>query len=146
MLQTANSRRLEVQMPLEVKGYDIDVVGIVSNIVYVRWLEDLRMAMLTAHLPLKEQMDAGIVPAILKTQVEYKHAVVMHDNVLGRIWLSGLSKMRWVIGAEFLVNGQLAAQAEQEGCFISLKTKRPVRLPAKLTAMWEEFEAVTSAS
>ena len=39
-----------VEMPLKVQGYDIDVAGIVSNIVYVRWLEDLRLpARLVRH-------------------------------------------------------------------------------------------------
>ena len=47
---------------MRVKPYDMDVVGVVSNIVYVRWMEDLRLAMLDAYLPLDEQMADGIVP------------------------------------------------------------------------------------
>ena len=49
MTEQPSSDRLEVQRPLRVKPYDIDVVGVVSNIVYVRWMEDLRMAMLDGY-------------------------------------------------------------------------------------------------
>ncbi len=36
MAKSPTPDRLEVQVPLRVKPYDIDVVGVVSNIVYVR--------------------------------------------------------------------------------------------------------------
>lgn len=34
---------LVVEKEIEVNGYDIDVMGVVSNIVYIRWFEDLRI-------------------------------------------------------------------------------------------------------
>ena len=34
------------------------------------------------------------------------------------------------------INGKLAAVGRQEGCFINLKTKRPVRPPARLVEMF----------
>lgn len=145
MLASSAARHFEIQLPLEVKSYDIDVAGIVSNIVYVRWLEDLRLAMLRTYLPLDEQMAAGIVPAILTTQVEYKRPIVMHENVMGWLWLSGLSKIRWIVEAEFFVKDALAARAKQEGCFISLESKRAARIPTKLMAMWRELGGVELA-
>src|SRR5271165_1887491 len=75
MAKSPTPDRLEVQVPLRVKPYDIDVVGVVSNIVYVRWMEDLRLAMLDVYLPLDEQMADGIAPAILKVEIEYKRAI-----------------------------------------------------------------------
>ena len=36
-----NQKPLEVSLNLPIKTYDIDFAGIVSNIVYIRWLEDL---------------------------------------------------------------------------------------------------------
>ena len=132
--------RLEVQVPLRVKPYDIDVVGVVSNIVYVRWMEDLRLAMLDAYLPLDEQMADGIVPSILKVEIEYKRAIQLHDEVIATMWLSGLEKLRFEVTAEFRANGHVAAIGRQEGCFISLSTKRPVRPPAKLVTMYREMK------
>jgi len=34
------------EQPLPIRTYDIDFAGIVSNIVFVRWLEDLRLGLL----------------------------------------------------------------------------------------------------
>ena len=139
MPHSTHPNRLEVQVHLRVKPYDIDVVGVVSNIVYVRWMEDLRLAMLDAYLPLDEQMAEGIAPAILKVEIEYKRAIQIHDEVVATMWLSGLEKLRFEVTAEFRANGHIAAVGRQEGCFISLSTKRPVRPPAKLVTMFREL-------
>ncbi|MEE9465669.1 MAG: thioesterase family protein, partial [Candidatus Neomarinimicrobiota bacterium] len=62
----------EIELPLEIKSYDIDYAGVVSNIVYVRWLEDLRGAMLSRHLPLDRMLDSGVLPAVAQTRIDYK--------------------------------------------------------------------------
>lgn len=141
MTHIAPPQRLEVCVPLRVKPYDIDVAGIVSNIVYVRWMEDLRLAMLDAYLPLDEQMAEGIVPAILKVEVEYKRSIQLHDEVVATMWLSGLERLRFEVTAHFRANGHLAAVGRQEGCFISLESKRPARPPAKLVTMYRQFKS-----
>ncbi len=40
------NHRHAIERDLPIRTYDIDFAGIVSNIVYVRWLEDLRLAMM----------------------------------------------------------------------------------------------------
>jgi acyl-CoA thioester hydrolase len=139
MSPSSAKERLGVHVPLRVKPYDIDVLGIVSNIVYVRWMEDLRLAMLDAYLPLDQQMADGYLPAILKVEIDYKRPIQLHDELVGFMWLSGLQKLRYEVTAEFRANGHLAAVGRQEGCFVSLKTKKPVRPPAKLVAMYREM-------
>jgi acyl-CoA thioester hydrolase len=139
MTHSATEKSLGVRVPLRVKPYDIDVLGIVSNIVYVRWMEDLRLAMLDAYLPLDQQMADGYLPAILKVEIDYKRAIQLHDELVGVMWLSGLKKLRYEVTAEFLANGQLAAIGRQEGCFVSLKTKKPVRPPARLLSMYRQL-------
>ena len=49
-------KTLEVSLNLSIQTYDIDFAGIVSNIVYIRWLEDLRLKMLETYLPLEQLM------------------------------------------------------------------------------------------
>lgn len=136
MISPSTKSRLEVRVPLRVKPYDIDVVGIVSNIVYVRWMEDLRLAMLDAYLPLDRQMSEGYLPAILSVTIDYKRPIKLHDELIGVMWLSDLGKMKYEVTAEFQCNGKVAAVGRQVGCFISLKTKKPVRPPALLSTMF----------
>jgi len=47
--KTQSVRPMLIQKPLKINGYDIDVMGIVSNIVYIRWFEDLRFEFLDRY-------------------------------------------------------------------------------------------------
>jgi acyl-CoA thioester hydrolase len=139
MTPAAGLERMEVRQSLRVKPYDIDVMGVVSNIVYVRWMEDLRLAMLDAYLPLAEQMAADMIPAILHTEMDYKHPIQLHDELTGTMWLSNLERLRYEVSADFRVNDHVVAFGRQVGCFVSLSSKRPVRPPEKLITMYRQI-------
>jgi acyl-CoA thioester hydrolase len=55
--------------------------------------------------------------------------VTIADPLVGRIRVAGLSRVRWQLAAEFTVNGALHAEAEQEGLFMRLSTRRPIAIP-----------------
>ena len=48
------NRPMEIEMPITINGYDVDVMGIVNNIVYIRWFEDLRLQFLAKYYPYDE--------------------------------------------------------------------------------------------
>jgi acyl-CoA thioester hydrolase len=125
-------RPLEVSIPITVRSYDIDFAGIVSNIVYVRWMEDLRMKFLEAHLPLDAQMEAGFAPALMKTVIHYRRQTRLFEPVIGKSWLKDLTRTTWTIGGEFTVIGEVVALAEQSGAFVRLDSGKPVRTPLEL--------------
>ncbi len=138
---TANCLRpLEVTIPITVRSYDIDFAGIVSNIVYVRWMEDLRMKFLEEHFPLDEQMAAGYAPALMRTEVQYLRQTRLFERVIGKSWLKSLTRATWTLGGEFTVNGDVVAVAEQSGALIRLDTGKPVRVPLELR---EKFSRAT---
>lgn len=133
-------RPFGVELAIPVRGYDIDFAGIVSNIVYIRWLEDLRMALLATYFPFEECVRLGVTPVILQTTISYHQAVRMFDPVVGRIWVTAMGKTRWEIAAEFVVGERVMASATQRGCFISLATGRPAPIAAGLLGPWREWE------
>src|SRR5271156_3261879 len=49
---------------LAVRLYDIDFNGHVSNIVYIRWLEDIRTIAFETIMPLKNCLDLGQTPVL----------------------------------------------------------------------------------
>jgi len=133
MLSTNNSHRpLEVVMTIPVRTYDIDFAGIVSNIVYIKWLEDLRLKFLEEHLPIHQQIEQGYVPVLAGTEIEYKRPIKLIDQVIGRLWARDLGRLKWTVQAEILSNNQLAALATQKGTFINLQTGRPIHIPEQL--------------
>ncbi|MBE9052157.1 acyl-CoA thioesterase [Nostocales cyanobacterium LEGE 11386] len=144
MLVTNHPRRpLEVKLTISVKTYDIDFAGIVSNIVYIRWLEDLRLKCLDEYLPLDKLIEQGYVPILSGTEIEYKRAIKLADKVEGRLWLSSMGRLKLTAQAEILSNDQLAAVAIQKGAFVNLQNGRPVPIPQELQQKYLEYQQVS---
>jgi len=131
----------EVEIPLPVRTYDIDFAGIVSNIVYVRWLEDLRLEILSRYFPLVEQLKTGIAPVIVQTNIDYKQPIRIGDEPVGKMWISTMELLRWCVRGEIKVNGHLAACGEQMGVFVNLQTNKPIRIPERLKQQYRQFVA-----
>ncbi|MEM7759806.1 MAG: thioesterase family protein [Cyanobacteria bacterium P01_A01_bin.40] len=133
-----NQKPLEVTLDLPVKTYDIDFAGIVSNIVYLRWLEDLRLKILESYLPLEQLMAQGCCPIIASSKIEYKKALRIFDRPVGKMWIAQLGKLRCTLQAEIILDSQIVTTATQTGFFINLETMRPMAIPQELTAMYRQ--------
>ena len=120
-----------VQHDFRVMTYDIDFAGIVSNISYIRWLEDLRNLFAEQALSIGDALRRGIAPALMRTEIDYLTPVRFPDTVTGRMWLAEHGRVKWVIAAEFRSQtaDKLVARATQFGVFVELRSLRPVRLP-----------------
>jgi acyl-CoA thioester hydrolase len=132
-------RPLHVELPFQPKTYDIDFAGHVSNIVYIRWLEDLRMMVLDRYLPLTILMERGIVPVVMRTTIDYKKPVKLFDSVNGAMWASEMGNVKGILSAEFTVNGSVVAAAEQVGLFVKMNSGRPVAFPEEFRRQFETF-------
>lgn len=132
----------DTSIDIEVKTYDIDFAGVVSNIVYIKWIEDLRLAMLATHYPLQHQLERDIAPAILQTKIDYKKSIKLFDGVSGRIWISDIKRIKWFLQGEIYAQDKVAAVVEQSGVFVSLSRSRPVSIPDELLQKYLEFKQV----
>ena len=50
LIMDTEEGKLIVDTEIEVNGYDIDAMGIVSNIVFIRWFEDLRTIFINQYM------------------------------------------------------------------------------------------------
>jgi len=123
-----------------VRTYDIDFAGVVSNIVYVRWLEDLRLAMLEEAYPIDRALAEDTAPILLETRIAYERPITIHDRLVGRMWVTRMAPVRWHVAAEFVVGDAVHARAEQTGIFIRLSTRRPISVPEALRARFAPSE------
>jgi acyl-CoA thioester hydrolase len=117
------------EQTLPIRTYDIDFAGIVSNIVFIRWLEDLRLGFLDQAYPLTRALAEDVAPILLSTRINYRRPVTIADLLVGRMRVAALSRVRWRLAAEFVVSGAVHAEAEQEGLFMRLSTRRPIAIP-----------------
>ena len=133
-------RPLEVHAAFPVRTYDIDFSGTVSNIVYLRWLEDLRLTMLARYSPLDQHLRAGTIPVLSHTAIEYRTPLTITDTVHGHMWVSDIWRARWGLEAELGDGRRVCATARQTGIFVSLETRQPVRIPADLVALYRRHQ------
>jgi acyl-CoA thioester hydrolase len=138
-MSATDHRPFEVIIHFPVQTYDIDFAGVVSNIVYIRWLEDLRLRILEEHYPLERFLEAGVAPTLIETHIRYIRAVTIHDRPVGRMWISTVRKLKFGFEAEFTVDGELHAKAEQVGCLIRMADNAPVAMPEELVRGFEDW-------
>lgn len=131
--EKSENQLLPVTRHFQAGTYDIDFAGHVSNIVYIRWLEDLRTAWLDEYYPLQEQMEQGLAPVLLRTEIDYIKQIKLFDRpVVGTVWVEQTGKVRANLGFAFHVGDTLMAQARQVGIWFYPATGRPARIPAPL--------------
>jgi len=132
---------LAVDMDIFVGTYDIDFAGHVSNIVYLRWFEALRLKIFEKYYPLKQLMDDGYLPIITSHFIEYKRAIKLFDSPRGYMWIDSISKARIKFRGEVRVDGELATQAVHEGIFLSSETMKPAKIPPFIIELCSSFDA-----
>ena len=72
------------EQPLPIRTYDIDFAGIVSNIVFIRWLEDLRLALLDQAYPLIRALAEDVAPILRATRLSYRRPVTISPSIRSR--------------------------------------------------------------
>lgn len=127
MLQT-----MLVQERIKVRGYDIDVMGIVSNTVYVKYFEDLRHSFLDRYMPYEEMFALGISPMLLRTEINYHAPLTIQDAPLGEVWVTHMGRTKWIMAFRISSGDTLHCTGSQTGCAFDLKLRRPCAFPGKL--------------
>lgn len=128
------SGKLLIEKELQIQAYDIDAMGIVSNIVYVRWFEDLRMEFLNVTFSLQEMMISDISPILMHTEIDYHKPLTIFDKPMGRCWLVSMGQSSWEMAFEITMGNVVYCKGRQKGCFYDLKRKKVTRIPKQLRA------------
>jgi acyl-CoA thioesterase FadM len=105
----------------------------VSNQVYIRWLEYLRFEVIKRHFGW-ENFPKGVVPLLLRTEIDYLKALRLFDRVEGRMWISSFDNVKWTMEGEFLKlpSKELVVRAKHVGVFYNFLASRPTRIPRRL--------------
>ena len=131
----------KVKFDLEVYTFQIDIVGHLSNIIYVEWMEIGRLKLLEAvGLSANELTKKDIFPILVNTNITYKQPIFYGDKVRAEIWLSKLNEASAIMEFRFIKNdGVLAATGYQKGLFINGATGKPYRLPKEDKKLFAKY-------
>lgn len=133
----APNKIIEVSIPIVVKSYEIDVMGIVSNINYIKYFEDIRSEFLERYYPYDQMVKAGISPILMHTEIDYKRPLTIYDKPVGKAWVTKMERMRWEFRFEISTQDCMHATGLQRGAFFDMNHNRPVPVPSRLASLFD---------
>jgi acyl-CoA thioester hydrolase len=119
---------------------DIDELGHVSNVVYVRWLQDIAHAHSRAcGWDIPEYRNLGAVFVVRRHEIDYIRPVYARDAVLGCTWVAGFSGASCERRTRFVreSDGLELARGVTTWVFVSSDAGRPRRIPPELARAFD---------
>lgn len=112
---------------------DVDGMGHVNNIVYVRRIQEAALAHWFAVAPAEAQ--AAMTWVVLRHEIDYLQAARPGDTVRARTWLGEAKAIRYErLTAIVRGDGATLARARTLWCPVDLATGRPRRVPPEVRA------------
>jgi acyl-CoA thioester hydrolase len=129
------------ELKFEVSEADIDELNHVSNIVYLRWVQDVAVAHWQAVASLESKR--SIVWVVLRHEIDYRSPAVLGDSLLARTWVGEATGITFERHTEIIRDGdkRVLVQARTIWCPINTETGRPTRVSREIR---EQFSAQTS--
>lgn len=128
-------------LDLEVVDTDIDDLGHVGNIVYVRWVLDVAAAHSAAvgwDLPAYRR--AGGVFVVRRQEVDYLKPAFLGDRVRVVTWVEALSRVTSLRRTRIFRGDEELARAATTWAFVSLEG-RPTRIPDQIAEAFRPAQA-----
>ncbi len=119
-METENKYKASINF--KIKTYEIDAAGHVNNIVYVKWLEDLRCKLFERILPVDNLIYWNLYPVIVSTQIEYKKQLKLNDYPTGTIQIENIQHNMIIFKFEFISEEKICAAAVQKCVLMNLKS------------------------
>jgi len=118
-----------------VDGSDIDELGHVNNIVYLRYAQDIAVAHWRARAT--PEMLADYVWVVMRHEVDYRSQLTLGDDVEVRTWVDDAA--RGPAWARFVAIHKAgadkpAAEIKSNWCLLDAATRRIKRVPPELVA------------
>jgi acyl-CoA thioester hydrolase len=113
-------------IPITAGPDDIDELGHVNNVVYVRWVQEIATAHWQAVATVEQQADLAWVVA--RHEIDYKHPAMLGEPLLGRTWVGSAVARAFERHTEIVRerDGRLLARARTLWCPISRATGRVI--------------------
>jgi acyl-CoA thioester hydrolase len=122
MPMNIDSNKYIVSINFEIKTYDIDIAGHVNNIVYVKWLEDLRNKLFLQLLPVRDLLEEKLYPVITSTLINYKKQLKFGDKPIGTMNIEEAKHGMIFLNFRFIDNENICVYGDQKCVILDLKT------------------------
>jgi len=122
------------ELLISVDPADIDALGHVNNVTYVRWVQKAAIAHWNAAAPAADK--AALAWVVVRHEIDYRRPSFLHDQIVARTWVGTASRHRFERHTELLraADRKLLARARTIWCPIDKQT-------GKLTDVSQEVRA-----
>jgi acyl-CoA thioester hydrolase len=117
---------------IQVQAADIDALGHVNNVVYLRWVQEAAVAHWRAAATAAQQ--AAVAWVVLRHEIDYKRAAHLGEGVIARTWVGTASTLAFERHTEILraTDRSPLAQARTLWCPIDKRSGRPIRVDSEV--------------
>jgi YbgC/YbaW family acyl-CoA thioester hydrolase len=133
-----------IRTPVQVMFFDTDCGGVVSNIAYLRFIEIARTLLAEElGLPLTEMAENRRYPVVVRTEIDYRRAAKLGDQLVIEGRLDRVERVRFWCGFQITrpKDNTLIAQCRQMLALIEMPEGKLLRLPEH----WEKYRSDDSA-
>jgi len=121
------------RFPITAAQADIDGLGHVSNLVYLRWvLEAATAHSLARGWGLSEYQTLGNVWVVRRHELDYLGQVTAGQSLIAETWVDSWRAASCIRRTELIRDGQVVARAATTWAFMSISSGRPQRIPEQL--------------
>jgi acyl-CoA thioester hydrolase len=129
------------EIRVRVRPEEIDELGHVNNVHYLRWVQDAAVAHWRALAPKEDQ--ERFLWVVLRHEIDYRHAAKPGDELVVRTWVGGSTRISFERLTEIrrAADGQVLAKARTLWCPIDARTRRPVQVSARVRELFTRSRA-----
>lgn len=122
------------ELAIRVEPSDIDELGHVNNVTYVRWVQDTAVAHWRKVAPASEQ--AKLFWVVVRHEIDYKQAAYLADAIIARTWVGAATHVKFERHTEIVraSDRALLAKAKSLWCPMDVRGGRPARVSAEVRA------------
>jgi acyl-CoA thioester hydrolase len=122
------------ELAIAVEPADIDQLGHVNNVTYLRWVQDVAVAHWTARASAEDQ--ARLLWVVVRHEIDYKQAAFLRDGILARTWVGAATRAASERHTEILraADRALLVKARTVWCPVDPVRLRPTGVSTEIRA------------
>lgn len=118
------------QKQIQVSQNDLDQNNHVSNIRYVKWVNDIAKSHWETEAP--KTILNHYFWVLLSNNIEYKHQILLGETVTLKTYVKSCEGLFSIRIVEILVDKKLCAYSETKWCFMNSETLKPNRIQQEI--------------
>lgn len=135
-----NSHYLAIVVPfktdIQVLPEDIDDLGHVNNVVYVRWAQEVASRHWSRYAgDLAEQY----LWVVLRHELDYRRPAFLNDTLIGETWISSFHGVKSVRRVNIVRGDDILCEVNTTWCLLDRITRRPTRIPQALAVLFSAW-------